>query len=214
MTTTFETFIGANFDNYRRILFIDSPDQKSFCFRTYWYAYTPSLALLPFEQVLELIKKHCSWNCIPRPLYAIKFDNGLSTLFVDNQDQKLFVFQNLLGCIHSYSSPHSIWPSPWPDWKILFVKLHTKTFIGNKIWQRHFRFFIGANFHNDMSIVFIDYPDQKPFCFRTYWYAYTPTLALITFEQVLDLIEKHCSWNCITRLFWAIKFDNDIFDFL
>ena len=125
-------FYRRKFWQLQKYFFIDSPDQKPFCFRTYWYAYTPTLALLPFEQVLELIEKYCSWNCIPRPLYAIKFDNDLSTLFVDNQDQKLFVFQNLLGCIHSYSSPHSIWPSPWPDWKTLFVKLHSEAFIGAK----------------------------------------------------------------------------------
>ena len=66
---------------------------------------------------------------------------------------KTILFQNLLVCIHSYSSPHSIWKSPWLDWKTPFVKLHTEPFIGahfdndlwdyyrRKIWQQHEYFF-------------------------------------------------------------------------
>ena len=65
-------FIGAKFDNdiwdfYRRKIwrrheyfFIDSPGQKSFCFRTYEYEYSPNLALIPFEQVLDLVEKYFS----------------------------------------------------------------------------------------------------------------------------------------------------------
>ena len=109
-----------------------------------------------------MIEKHFSWNCIPSLLYAqsltttfetitgAKLDNVMNIFFfIDIPDQKFFLFQNLLVCIHSYSSPHSIWTSLSHDWKTLFVKLHTETFIGaifdndfcdfyrRKIWQRH-----------------------------------------------------------------------------
>ena len=61
--------------------------------------------------------------------------------FVDNADQKSPVFQNLLVCIHSYSSPQSIWTSRWLDWKTLFVKLQTDNILS-------------AKFDNDMSTFF------------------------------------------------------------
>ena len=37
-------------------------------------------------------------------LLGAKFDNDMSTFLVDNPDQKFFLLQNLLGCLHSYSS--------------------------------------------------------------------------------------------------------------
>ena len=66
-------------------------------------------------------------------LLNAKFDNDMSTFFVDNPDQKFLLLQNLLGCIHFYSCPHSIWTSPWLDWKTLFVKLHTDTPLSAKL---------------------------------------------------------------------------------
>ena len=77
-----------------------------------------------------------------------KFDNDMSTFSVDNTNEKLLVFQNQLGCMHSYSSPHSNWKILWLDWKTLFVKLHTDTFLS-------------AKFDNDMSTFFEDTPDLK-----------------------------------------------------
>ena len=62
--------------------------------------------------------------------------------FVDNPDRKFLLFRNLLGRVHSYSSPHFTWPSSWPDWRTLFVKLHTDTFLS-------------AKFENDMSEFFV-----------------------------------------------------------
>ena len=72
----------------------------------------------------------------------------MSNISVDNPDQRFLLLQNLLGWIHSYSSPHFIWTSPWLDWKTLIVKLHTETFIGAKI-------------DIDMSNIFVDNPDQS-----------------------------------------------------
>ena len=59
------------------------------------------------------------------------------SFFYRQTRSKTILSQNLLVCIHSYSSPHSIWISLWFDWKTLFLKLHIETFIGDKIWQQH-----------------------------------------------------------------------------
>ena len=72
---------------------------------------------------------------------------------LDNPDQIFVLLQNLLWCIHSFSCPHSIWTSPWLDWKTLFVKLHTDTLLN-------------AKFDNDMSTFFVDNPDQKFLLFQ------------------------------------------------
>ena len=84
---------------------------------------------------------------------SAKFDNDMRTFFVANPDQKFLLIQNLLLSIHSYSSPHFIWTNSWLDWRILFVKLHTETFIS-------------ANFDNDMSTFFVDNHDQTIFLFQ------------------------------------------------
>ena len=62
-----------------------------------------------------------------------KFDNDMSTFFVDNPDQKLILFQILLVYMHSYSSTYFIWTGSWLDRKTLFVKLHTDTFWGQNL---------------------------------------------------------------------------------
>ena len=61
-----------------------------------------------------------------------KFDNVLSTSFVDDLYQILSLFQNLLGLWNSYLGPQPIWTSPWQDWKSLFIKLHKSIF-----WARN-----------------------------------------------------------------------------
>ena len=61
-----------------------------------------------------------------------KFDNVLSTFFVNDLYQILSLFQNLLGLWHSYLGPQSIWTCPWQDWKSLFIKLHKSIF-----WARN-----------------------------------------------------------------------------
>ena len=73
--------------------------------------------------------------------------------FVDNPDRKFLLFRNLLGRVHSYSSPHFTWPSSWPDWRTLFVKLHTDTFLS-------------AKFENDMSEFFVVNTDNFFFLFQ------------------------------------------------
>ena len=119
-----------------------------------------------------------------------KFHNEESTFFVENPDQKFFLFQNLLVCIHSCSSPHSIWSPPWLVWYTLFVKLHSDTFLS-------------AYLDIDMSIFFVENQIKKSFRFRTYWYAYTHTLALIPFERTFDYSEIRFSGNCTATVFWA-----------
>ena len=69
-----------------------------------------------------------------------KFDNVLSTFFVDHLYSMLSLLQNLLRLWHSYLGPQSIWTSPWLDWKSLFMKLH-KSIFELEIWQRVKYFF-------------------------------------------------------------------------
>ena len=69
------------------------------------------------------------------------FDNDMRTFLVDKPDQNFLLLQNLLRCIHSYSSPHCIWTSPWLHWRTHFLKLHTDTLLS-------------AKFDNDMSSFF------------------------------------------------------------
>ena len=115
---------------------------------------------------------------------SAKCHNDISTFFLDNPDQKFCLFQNLLRCMHSHSSPHFIWTRIWLDWKTLFVKLHIETFIG-------------AKFDNDLTAFFVDNPDKKLLLFKNLLntstltlnfllYAYTSTLTLIPFGEVLD----------------------------
>ena len=61
-----------------------------------------------------------------------KFDNVLSTFFVDDLYQILSLLQNLLGLWHSYLGADPIWTSPWQDWKSLFIKQHKSIF-----WARN-----------------------------------------------------------------------------
>ena len=78
----------------------------------------------------------------PDTFLCAKFENDTSEFFVDIPDKKFFLFQSLLRSLHSYTSPHFIWTSPWLDWWTLFVKLHTDTFLS-------------ARFDNDRSNFFV-----------------------------------------------------------
>ena len=80
-----------------------------------------------------------------------KFDNVLSTFFVDNLYQILSLFQNLLGLWHSYLGPQPIWTSSWQDWKWLFMKLH-KSIFQLEIWQRVKYFFRRWPISNIISV--------------------------------------------------------------
>ena len=141
-----DTFLSAKFDNDMSTVFVDNPDQKFFLFQKF-LGCIQSYSSPHFNWTNSWL----DWRILFVKLHTdtfidAKFDNDMSTFFVDHQDQKIFLFQNLLGCIHSYSSPHSLWTSRWLDWKTLFVKLHTDTFLS-------------AKFDNDMSTVFVDIPD-------------------------------------------------------
>ena len=70
-----------------------------------------------------------------------KFDNVLSTFFVDHLDGKLALFHNLLGISHTLVDPHFIWKRPSLDWTSLFMKL-LKCILSFelKIWHVHYFF--------------------------------------------------------------------------
>ena len=80
-----------------------------------------------------------------------KFDNVLSTFFVDDLYQILSLFQNLIGLWHSYLGPQPIWTSPWQDWKSFFMKLHRSVF-ELEIWQRVKYFFRRRPISNYTSV--------------------------------------------------------------
>ena len=141
-----ETFIGAKIDNDMSNIFVDIPDQSFLLLQNLigWIHSFSSPHFIWTSPWLDwktlIVKLHTE------TFIGAKFDNDISNIFVDNPDQWVLLFQNLLGCIHSYSSPHSIWTSPWLDWKTVFVKLHTNT--------------LSAKFDKDMSTFFADNPDQ------------------------------------------------------
>ena len=195
-----DTLLSAKFDNDMITFFIDKPDKK----------------FLLFQHLLGCIHSYFSphfvwtspwldWKTLfvklhTDTLLSAKFDNDMSTFFVDNPDQKFLLFWNLLGCIHSYSSPHFIWTSPWLDWKTLFVKLHTDTLLS-------------AKFDNDMSTFFVDNPDQK----------------FVLFQHLLGCIHSYSrphsiwtspwlDWKTLfvklhNETFIGAKFDNDLCTF-
>ena len=134
-------------------VFVDNPDEKMFLFQK-----LPGCKHSNCSPHFIWTNSGLDWKIFFVKLHTetfirAKFDNDMSTFFVDNPDQTLFLFQNLPVCIHFYSSPHSIWTSPWIDWKTLFVKLHSDTFLS-------------AKFNNDMSTVFVDNTDHNFFLFQ------------------------------------------------
>ena len=64
-----------------------------------------------------------------------KYDNVLSTFFVDDLYQILSLFQSLLGLWHSYLAAQPIWTNPWQDWKSIFLK-QPRVFFELEIWLR------------------------------------------------------------------------------
>ena len=191
-----ENFIGANFDNDISTFFVDYTDQKFLSLQSLLgckisYSRPHSIWWSPWlDWKTLLVKLHND------TFLSAKFDNDMSSFFVDNP-KKHFLFQNLLGCIHSYSSPRFIWTSSRLDWKTLFVKLHTESFMS-------------AKFDNDKSPFFVDKTDQNFFLF----------------QSLLGCIHSWCSprfnwtsswldWKTLfvkllTENFIGANFDNDI----
>ena len=83
-----------------------------------------------------------------------KFDNVLSTFFVDDLYQMLSLFQNPLELWHSYLGSQAIWTSPWQEWKLVFMKLQncTRVFFELEIWQRVKYFFRRWPISNVISV--------------------------------------------------------------
>ena len=86
-------------------------------------------------------------------IMSAKFDNDMSIFFVNSPDEKFLLFQYLVGSVHTYTSPHFIWTSPWLDWKTLFVILHTDNFRAQSLTTT----WIPS---------FVDNPDQKYLLFQ------------------------------------------------
>ena len=192
-----DTFLSAKFDNDISTFFVDKPDKKFLLFKNLLgciHSYSSPKFIWP---TLEL-----DWRTLLVKLHtdtflSVKFDNDLSTFFVDKPDKKFLMFKNLQGWIHSQHNPHFIWTSPWLDWRTFFVKLHTDTFFSSE-------------FDNDISSFFVDKPDQK----------------FLRFNNLLDCIHSHSSPHFIwtshgldwrthfvklhTDTFLSAQFDNDM----
>ena len=138
---------------YMSTFFVDNPDKKINLFQNVpgWiYSYVSPHSFWTsswLEWITLFVKLHTEI------FMSEKFDNEMRTFLVSNSDQNFLLVQNALDCIHSYSSSDFTWKNFWLDWKTLFVKLHTETFMSAKL-------------DNDMSTSFIDHPDQKIFLFQ------------------------------------------------
>ena len=144
-------FLRAKFtQRHKHFFFVDSSDQKFVlfqnllgcvhCYSSPHFIWTNSW----LDWRILFVKLHTD------TVLSAKFDNDMSTLFVDDLDQKFLLFKNLLRCVHSYSSPHFNWTGSWLDWRTLFVQLHTDNFLS-------------AKFGNNLSKFFVDNPNQKFF---------------------------------------------------
>ena len=150
-----DTFLSEKFDNNISKFFLDNSDENFFLFQCLlWSLYSYSSPRFIWTSYWVdwrtfFVKLHSD------TFLSAKFDNDISTFFVDKQDKKFLLFKNLLGCIHSHPSPHFIRTIPRLDWKTSFVMLHTDNFLR-------------AKSDNDVNTFFVDNPDQKFVCFRTY----------------------------------------------
>ena len=130
--TAQEYFLSSKFENVLRTFFVDNLYQILSLFQSLlrlWNSYLgpQSIWTSPWQDWKSLfIKLHKSF------FLSLKFDNVLSTIFVDDLYQILSLFQNLLESWHSYLGPQPIWTSPWQDWKSLYIKLHKSIF-----WARN-----------------------------------------------------------------------------
>ena len=130
--TAQEYFLSSKFDNVLSTFFVDDLYQILSLFQS----------LLGFMTLLLRTSTHLNKSLTRLKItfhktaqeyfLSSKFDNVLSTFFVDDLCQILSLFQNLPGLWHSYLGPQSIWTSPWQDWKSLFIKLHKSIF-----WARN-----------------------------------------------------------------------------
>ena len=139
-----DTFLSAKFDNDMKTFFLSQPDQKFILFQdllgrviSYSSPYFIWTSSCLFRGTL-FVRLHtdnffsAKFDNMRSEFFA-EFGNDMSKFFQDNPEQFFFLFQRLLGSIHSYSSPHSIWTIPWLDWKTLFVILHTDKFWAQKL---------------------------------------------------------------------------------
>ena len=132
--TAQEYFLSSKFDNVLSTFFVDHLYPilsllQNLLGLGHSYLGPQSIWTSPWS--LTRLKVTFSWNCT-RVFLSSKFDNVLSTFFVDHLYSILSLLQNLLGLWHSYLGPQSIWIRPWLDWKSLFMKLHKSIF-----WARN-----------------------------------------------------------------------------
>ena len=121
-------FLSVKFDNVVSTFFVNHLDQKLSLIQNLlglWHSYIEPQ--YPLNKSLTILKM-TFYEIAQAQFLSVKFDNVVSTFFVNHLDQKLSLIQNLLGLWHSYKEPQFIWTSPWPYWKWLFMKLRKHSF--------------------------------------------------------------------------------------
>ena len=167
-----DNFLSAKLDNDMCTFFVDNPDQKFFLIQNLLeFLHSPS-------------SPHSLWTCSwldwqtlfvklhTDTFLSAKLDNDMSTFYVDNPNPKFLLFQKLLGCKSSYSSPHFIWINCLLDWK-------------HFSWNCIATIFWAQNLTTTWVLFFVDNQTKNSFWFRSYQDSYTPILALISFEKNL-----------------------------
>ena len=121
-------FLSVKYDNVVSTFFGNHLDPKisthSEPTRVMALLHRPSIHLNKSLTILKMT----FYEIAQAQILSVKFDNVVSTFFVNHLDQKLSLIHYLLGSWHSCIEPQLFWTSPWPYWKWLFMKLHKLSF--------------------------------------------------------------------------------------
>ena len=184
-----ENFLSAKDDNDMNTFFEATPDQKFLLFKKLlgWLHSRPHFIWTsPWLEWKTFFVNLAYRDLHRRKIW--KFDNNMSTFFVENPDQKF------------HSCHHFIWKSSWLVWKTLFVNLQTETYTD-------------AKFDNDMSTFFRRKPTSKiPSVSEP---TRMDTLELLPSFHLNKFITRLKNTFCepAYRQFFSAKFDNDMSTF-
>ena len=148
-----DTFLSSESDNHLGIFYIEQQNQKLLLIRNLLGGIHSSASPLlsrisPRLDWITLFVKLPRENCL-----SSKSDNLLSMFFCRTTRSKNILFQDLLGGIHSSSSPQFSRLSQRLDWKTLLVKLSQDTFLSSET-------------DNQLSKSFVEQPNKKILFFQ------------------------------------------------
>ena len=140
--------MGAKFDNDMSTFFFEeNPDQ--------FFSLSELLGCIHFYSSPHFIWSNCwlDWKSLFVNLHNDFFERKIwqphENFFRTQTRSKIPLFQDLLGCIHSYGCPHFIWTTSWLDWKTL--NLHN---------------FWAQNLTTTWVLFFVQNPDKKLLLFQ------------------------------------------------